>query len=271
MITDWDAAYDNLAHVHNAQDYIDGWVRDAAAFRASHANAEYDLAYGAAPRNLMDIFHADDPVGLVVYVHGGYWKKYDKSYWSHLAAGALARGWSVAVVQYTLAPEVRIAQITTEIAAAIDFAAGRVAGPIRLIGHSAGGHLVARINCDGVPLSAWDRVVNSVSLSGVHELHPLMKTAMNEELRITKEEADTESPAMLRPRHDAKITAWVGADELPEFVRQTDFLVQTWGHLASVVKAVEPDRHHFSVLEGLQTADTPLMDALMRDAEALVG
>ena len=30
-------------------------------------------------------------VGLMVFVHGGYWRAFDKSDWSHLAAGALAK------------------------------------------------------------------------------------------------------------------------------------------------------------------------------------
>ena len=41
---------------------------------------------------------------------------------------------------YVLAPEVRIAAITAMVADAVAAAAAEVAGPIRLAGHSAGGH-----------------------------------------------------------------------------------------------------------------------------------
>ena len=60
------------------------------------------------PRARLDLFLPDrTPRGLVVFVHGGFWLAFDKSFWSHLAAGL-------------------------------------VDGPIRLSGHSAGGHLAAR-------------------------------------------------------------------------------------------------------------------------------
>ena len=45
----------------------------------------------------------------------------------------------------------------TQIARAVDHAAERVAGPVRLVGHSAGGHLVARMLCPDVGL--WPDVV----------------------------------------------------------------------------------------------------------------
>ena len=33
---------------------------------------------------------------VVVFVHGGYWMETNRDLWSHLASGALARGWASA-------------------------------------------------------------------------------------------------------------------------------------------------------------------------------
>jgi acetyl esterase/lipase len=52
-----------------------------------------------------------------VFVHGGYWLRFGRGDWSHLAAGPVARGWAVALPSYTLAPAARIAAITAEIGA----------------------------------------------------------------------------------------------------------------------------------------------------------
>jgi arylformamidase len=49
--------------------------------------------------------------GLVVFVHGGYWKAFDKSVWSHLASGPLAHGYAVAVPSYTLCPDNSISEL----------------------------------------------------------------------------------------------------------------------------------------------------------------
>jgi arylformamidase len=121
--------------------------------------------------------------------------------WSHLAAGPLAHGYAVAMPSYTLCPEARFPISPGEIAAAIGFAAGAIAGPIRLTGHSAGGHLVTRM-ISGEPLLSADvlgRVAGVTSISGVHDLRPLMRTEMNDTLQIDAIEALSQSPVLLEP------------------------------------------------------------------------
>ena len=125
------------------------------------------------------------PRGLVVFVHGGYWMALDKSFWSHLAAGSVANGYAVAMPSYTLCPEVRIADIVKEIGAAIGAAAAMVEGPDHADGHSAGGHLVSRMIAEASPLAPelLDRIRNVVSISGVHDLRPLMRTGDERDAR----------------------------------------------------------------------------------------
>ncbi|MEL6794674.1 MAG: alpha/beta hydrolase, partial [Pseudomonadota bacterium] len=113
-INDWDDAYANGAHIEGAADYPPRWVAAAAAFRNGLGpRAEIDVAYGAGGRNRLDLFRPEGAAkGLIAFIHGGYWRAFDKSYWSHLAAGPLARGWAVALPSYTLAPAARISEIT---------------------------------------------------------------------------------------------------------------------------------------------------------------
>ncbi len=266
MITDWDDAYANRDHIPGADAFIPRWQAAAAAFRSDLGpRADCDIAYGPGPRQRLDLFRPEDsPVGLAVFVHGGYWRAFDKSYWSHLAAGALARDWAVAMPSYTLAPEARISAITAEVAAAIAAAAGRVAGPIRLAGHSAGGHLVSRMACAGSPLpgTVAERVVHVLSISGVHDLRPLLRTATNDDLRLDLAEARAESPALLEPRAGVRLTAWAGGAERPEFRRQNALIANVWTGLGADTRAVEdPGRHHFDVIEPLAEVQSPLTAA----------
>lgn len=91
-----------------------------------------------------------------MFVHGGFWMRLDKSYWTDLAEGARDLGWAVCIPSYTLAPVARISEITKQIAAAIEKAGNLVGGPIRLVGHSAGGHLVTRMICaNGIVTLTW--------------------------------------------------------------------------------------------------------------------
>ena len=264
---DWDDAYSVAVHIPDADDYRAHWAPAAAAFRARSGEADIDQPYGDHAREKYDLFMPEQaPAGLFVFVHGGYWMNFAKSYWSHLANGAVASGWAAAVPSYVLAPEARIGAITGQIAAAVTHAHKRVPGPIRLVGHSAGGHLVSRMLCEASPLphAVADRIEHVVSISGVHDLGPLLKTKMNTVLKLTEAEVLKESPTLLAPRAGARLTAWVGEDERPEFIRQSKQLAQTWrGKGANTAFVCEPDEHHFSVIAGLEEPTSKLMRCVL--------
>ena len=269
-ITDWDDAYANGANIAGGDRWPAAWVEPAKAFRdrlVAQDRAQLGIAYGDAPRNRFDLFlPAGKPRGLVVFVHGGFWLRLDNSFWSHLAAGPLAHGHAVAMPAYTLCPDIRISGIVGEIGRAIEAAAGQVDGPIRLTGHSAGGHLVARMICAASPLSDGirARIVNTVSISGVHDLRPMMATAMNATLRIDADEARAESPVLLDPMPAARLCCWVGGAERSEFVRQNALLANAWTGLgASTLVVEEPDRHHFNVIDGLADPNHGLTRTLL--------
>ncbi|MCK4861336.1 MAG: alpha/beta hydrolase [Rhodobacteraceae bacterium] len=268
MITDWDDAYANGIYVDGADDIAAAWEVDAAVFRdrmTTVNRAELNMPYGQHPREVMDIFHPEGtPKGLVVFVHGGYWISRDKNLWSHMAAGAVARGWAVALPGYTLCPEVRIADITRQIATAVDFAAARFNGPIHLTGHSAGGHLAARMGCVDVDLACASRIKRILPISGVHDLRPMLHTEMNADFRMDMAGAIAESPALLTPRTGFDLTCWVGADERPEFVRQNALLANVWtGFGMNITCVEEPALNHFTVVNSLVKPESALTQALV--------
>ncbi|WP_432345240.1 alpha/beta hydrolase fold domain-containing protein [Shinella yambaruensis] len=269
-ITDWDDAYENGGNIPGGMRWPAAWVEPAQQMRtalAAEGRARLDLAYGEGERNRLDLFLPEGaPRGLVVYVHGGFWLRLDRSFWSHLAAGALAHGHAVAMPSYTLCPAIRIGSIVREIAAAIETAAGLIAGELRLIGHSAGGQLVSRVVSQPSPLSAETlaRIRHVLSLSGLHDLRPLMHTAMNERLYIDEAEAIAESPALLRPVEGTRLTCWAGAMERAEFLRQNALLANIWTGLgATTATVVEPNRHHFDIVDGLADPEHPLTRTLL--------
>ena len=257
-VTDWDDAYANAAHIPQSDGFVPRWTAAAAAFRRTHPPGPLGRGHLFRP--------AGAARGLMVFVHGGYWMRFDPSLWSHLAAGGLARGWAVAMPAYTLAPQARIGQMVREIAAAIAEAAAQVDGPIALTGHSAGGHLAARMICDDGtlpdPLAA--RVTACVPISPLADLRPLLRTAMAATLRLDAAEAAAESPALLSPRPGIPVTAWVGGAERPEFIRQARLLANVWAGLGAATDCViDPGRHHFDVIDGLARGDSPLVERLL--------
>ncbi|MEP3688387.1 MAG: alpha/beta hydrolase [Sulfitobacter dubius] len=257
-----DDAYANAAYIDGADGFPPRWEKEAEAFRANlGARAQLNVRYGPSDRQKFDFFQPEGVSrGTVVFVHGGYWKAFDKSYWSHLAAGPLARGYAVAMPSYDLCPDVRISEISTQIAAALTGVANRTQGAIVLSGHSAGGHLVARMT-DPLLLGAEvrDRITRIVPISPVADLTPLLQTEMNDTLRLDEAEAAAESPMNMTPPHGVDVTVWVGADERPVFLEQAENFARSWG----AKQVVAEGKHHFDVIDPLAEADSELTKALL--------
>lgn len=264
---DYDDAYSNGAYIPNADSYVTKWEDAAHEWRSVEnavGRARLNLPYGDDEREVFDLFYpaTGKPEGLLVFVHGGYWMAFDNKSWSHLAEGATTRGWAVAIPSYTLAPEAKIHQITGQIARAIEVAAQSVQGPIVLAGHSAGGHLVARMLCEDAGLQAdiVARLQKVVPISPLSDLRPLLHTKMNDVLQLDPSEAIAESPRLAKAVHPVPTHVWVGGDERPAFLDQARWLSDAWD-TASLT--VAPDRHHFDVIEALADPDSALIQTLL--------
>ncbi|MBJ3762179.1 alpha/beta hydrolase [Maribius pontilimi] len=264
LITALDDAYNNRDHIPDAENFPPRWRAEASAFRkALGKRAVSGFHYGDGARQTLDLFLPESaPRGTVVFVHGGYWRSFEPSDWSAFAGGALDAGWAVAMPGYTLAPEARISTMTREIVTALGLIADAVAGPIRLTGHSAGGHLAARMLCADalLPDALAARIERCVPISPLTDLRPLMETAMNEDLHLTHREAVAESPALQARALDVPVTVWVGGDERPAFLDQAQWLASAWG----VPCEIDAGRHHFDVIDGLKDAESPLMRTILR-------
>lgn len=260
-----DDAYANATYIPGADQYPPRWAQLAAEFREAlegKGRARLDLPYGDRPRQVIDLFLPDGmPKGLCVFVHGGYWLRFDKSFWSHFAAGPLARGWAVAMPSYDLCPDVTIAQITGQIAKAVDFAAQQIAGRIALTGHSAGGHLVARMALPGVlPDEVAARLASVVPISPVADLRPLLETTMNDHFGMDLAAAVAESPVMMTPMQ-VPVNIWVGGQERPVFLDQAKWLSEAW----NAPLHIDPDTHHFDVIDALQNPDGAMVRHICGD------
>ena len=217
--------------------------------------ARLDLAYGPAPRNRFDLFLPEAaPQGLMVFVHGGYWLETDKSLWSHLAAGALARGWACALPGYTLAPQARIAQITAEVDTAITAACSEIAGPLVVTGHSAGGHLAARMGNTDRSATLKTRLNRVVPISPLADLEPLSQTDMQADLHLDAAEIAARKPRPPRPDTPTPISGSAAPNAPPSCgkpapCRKTG--TARW--------TVDPGTHHYNVIDALEDPNSALM------------
>lgn len=243
--------YNNRALVPDHPRIILDYHADAKTYR-ERARADLDIAYGARPRNRLDLFHPAHDFGgpLVVFIHGGYWRSFDKSVFSHMAAGANAHGLTVAVPSYTLCPEVSIVEIIEELRQCCLFLANAHGRRLVIAGHSAGGHLAACMAATGWGHYgvAADLVQACFSISGVFDMRPLMATPMNDDLRLTAISAVQASPLLWPMPNHLAFDSWVGGDESFEFLRQARSLAAAWQGLGLPCRhTVVPGRNHFTV------------------------
>jgi hypothetical protein len=85
---------------------------------------------------------------------------------------------------------------------------------------------------------------------------------MNAVLRIDEAIARSESPVLLAPRNGVKVHVWVGGAERPAYLDQARRLGNAW----ACPVTVDPGRHHFDVIEGLEQPDSALMQVLIGQA-----
>lgn len=254
-------AYDNSGAVADSAARLAGWRARSAALRAA-CPGERDLAYGAMPRNRIDLFACGIPdAPLLAFIHGGYWLRNAKEDFACMAAGPLALGLDVALIGYTLAPEAGLTRIVDEIRAALRTLRRRDAalglGHRRLVvsGWSAGGHLAALA-------TGWPEVDGGLSISGIFDLAPIRRTGLDDTLHLSSDEVEVLSPIRLVSRSTAPIVVAYGAGELPELQRQSrDYhaALRGAGRPGSLMELAGED--HFSILDGLIAPDGALAAA----------
>ncbi|RYH11796.1 alpha/beta hydrolase [Tropicimonas sp. IMCC6043] len=261
-------AYDNADFIPGGHGYFDRWPAAARAFRERWPadRQRLDRPYGAEPRQRFDLFLPETETrGLVIFVHGGFWRMGGREDWSHLAAGPLAHGWAVAIPSYPLAPAARVSEITRSIAQALPVIADGIAGPLLIAGHSAGGQLALRMVCPdaGLPDALADRIAGIQAISPLADLNPLLMLPINADLRIDAAEAERESPINC-PAPRCAVEIEVGAAERPAFVDQAIRMADAWPKAELTVTA---GSHHFDVIEPLADPQSAMVGRLLSMAE----
>lgn len=265
--------YNNRALVPDHMDYLQRWAGDSAAVRAN-VPCVLDVAYGPGVGETLDIFPSTrDPgvssagVPVLVFIHGGYWRSLDKSDHSFIAPPFTQAGFCVVNVNYALCPgtseaPVTIPHIVRQMERALGWVYANIAGHggdarrITVAGHSAGGQLAAMLLTSVWPLIGKglpDGLVrNALSISGVHDLEPIMYTPMYQSvLHLTAQQVLQCSPARLLEPPAGRLFCAVGGDESPEFLRQNQLMQNAWGsHFVARSQAL-PGLHHFSIVDAL--------------------
>ena len=272
-----DAQYNLRPLVPNHQEIFDRYVRDGES-TTDRYQVVAEIAYGPNPKQTLDLFPATGSEGLapvVCFIHGGYWRNKDKSDFHYLAPAFTHAGAHFVAINYTLAPEASMDQIVQENREAliwlVNHAVAHGGDPerIHVVGHSAGGHLVAMLMAtDWLPLSTGmaenDPLAGATAISGLFDLEPIRLSYLNDSLRLDEEQTIRNSPIGLKPTTRAPLILALGANETPEYHRQQAGLLDAWSTYDLPLSVVEmPGLNHYDVIDHLGHPGSALHHAVM--------
>ena len=261
-----DQAYNNSAAVPEGAQMFKEWQARSAQVRDQHPE-HLNLPYGPRERDRIDYFSAGLNTPVLIFFHGGFWQMRSKADFAFLAESFLGQGISVAMVGYPLAPEATIDEIVADAHAAVRYLAAQLPSlggdPARVVvsGWSSGGHLATSV-LDEPSLRG------GVAISGLYDLAPLVKSYVNDKLRMDEAAARRNSPMLNLPPSSKPLDLFAGSAELPEMRRQTGDYASARRAAALPVHYMEiAGANHYTILNDLLRADGRIHQAVV----AMVG
>jgi len=249
---------------------IPDWVARSEVARAK-LSCMLDVRYGEGPKQKYDVFNCGNvEAPVLIYFHGGYWQRGDKSIYSFLAEPFVAAGVNVVIVGYDLCPDVSLTAISEqarEAIADIYKTAGELGlnqNKLSVMGHSAGGHITEMMMGTHWNSFAKDLPVDlirmGIPISPLSLLEPVRLTAgLNVGIRMDGAEAESQSPMINHPPvTNASQMVVVGGAETDEFHRQAQMYVDKFQSSDRAMELyIVPDVDHFDELNVLTDVNSP--------------
>ncbi|XP_035683243.1 kynurenine formamidase-like isoform X2 [Branchiostoma floridae] len=231
----------------------------------SQLQCELDVPYGDREGDRLDIYKPQDcrsDAPIFVYIHGGYWQFLSKDQSAFMATTLTAVGVMVVAVDYDIAPKGTLDVMVDQVRRAVSFLSEKFPSSrgLYICGHSAGGQLCAMVlssNWSKVSDGRVPEIKGAFLVSGVYDVTPLVKTYVNEPLKMTEEDARRNSPclftdAVLKNHPSCKILVVFAEHDPPTFHRQSKEYTEQLKGLGMEVSCVEiPDTDHFNVVHNL--------------------
>ena len=259
---------------------IPDWI-DRSILTRKNLKSAIDISYGKSEKQKLDFFSsADINSPTVIFFHGGYWQRGDKSVYSFLANSFVKNNINFLAVGYDLCPKISITQIVLQAQEAIVWIwqnANRLEinkDKFIVSGHSAGGHITGMMMG-----TEWNKISSDlpnnlilagIPISALNLLEPIRHTTLNDALKMDKEEAKSQSPIYLPPRTNARQLIVYGANETDEFHRQSNIYYEKFkSEERKIERFIVPDADHFDEMNDLSNESSEFFKKMKKFIELL--
>ncbi len=259
-----DAQYDQTTLVPNLPEYAARWAEVSAETRADLQPAA--LRYGEGSEETLYLYAGRPGAPVHMHVHGGAWRAMTRDDVGFVVRGLGAEGATVAVLNFSLVPDVTLHTVVDQVRRAALFVRRHVEGAERLFvsGHSSGAHLSTCLLDDAWRTAAGlprDAFAGFVLVSGPYDLEPVRLSARNSYLNLSPQDADLLSPIRRLAAPYPPIDVYWGGNELEEFKRQSRALAQAVAGAGSAVEL--PNMNHFDMYDAFGDPESAIVRAAL--------
>ncbi len=259
---------------------VPDWIKRSAITRTNLKSA-IDISYGKSEKQKLDFFSSPDINSpTVIFFHGGYWPRGDKSVYSFLANSFVKNNINFLAVGYDLCPKISITQIVLQAQEAIVWI-WQNANKLEInkdkfivSGHSAGGHITGMMMG-----TEWNKISSDlpnnlilagIPISALNLLEPIRHTTLNDALKMDKEEAKSQSPIYLPPKTNAQQLIVYGANETDEFHRQSNIYYEKFkSKERKIERFIVQDADHFDEMNDLSNESSKFFKKMKEFIELL--
>ncbi len=247
-----DAQYEQRTFVPHADEIIRRYGAASDAVRQRIGEPE-TVSYGPSEAEAIDLYGRDRR-NIVVFVHGGAWKRQRRRDQGFAAETFVKAGAGYAAVGFGLLPSITLPQMVDQVYKSIVFIQKKFT-PKKLvvIAHSSGAHLAA------CALTRTDFVKAALLISGPYDLLPVRLSARNEYVRLDERMEDEYSPIRHADRIRCPVTVAWSEKEGAEFTRQSEEFAKKLNAPTLLVKNL----NHFEIVETLADPASPLARAAL--------
>jgi acetyl esterase/lipase len=242
---------------------------------------ERDVKYGAADRNLLDVFtpaSASQPRPVLIFVHGGAFVAGDRReprtpFFDNIMLWAVRNGFVGVNMTYRLAPQAKWPAGAEDIGSAVQWVANNIGGhggdPARiyLMGHSAGAvHVASYVSHPEFYKVKGSGVAGAIMVSGLYDL-TAMQLGDPERAYFGADPSRYAGESSLQGLATTSIPLMIVAAEMDPaiFLRQFELLKDATCKTASgcTRALILPQHSHMSEVYSINTEDTRLTDQIL--------